>query len=206
MTKVLVYGGEESVERTTSLLEKEIPTEIEAIVARRDYSEMNAAGIMEGTERDLFPRMGNDKLIVLADVSVAAIIGTEMHNRYPAQRLVWYGQSLVRVIRKLKRAYILVSLKIRRRETYQRMKAACQGTDLIESDDDGWLELIRKKRIDKMEITEQVKTARGAPIVVLHPDIPIWKMKEIVDWRNEIVDLEAELLESVKGELGLKYI
>jgi len=29
-------------------------------------------------------------------------------------------------------------------------------------------------------------------------------MKEVVDWRNEVVDMEEELLKSVKMELGLK--
>lgn len=204
MIKVLVYGELESVERIAAFLEKEIPIEVNKLVVKKKFLEMSMAEVMRKTENDLYNLIGKNDLIILTDPMDVMVTGEELRRRYPEQKFVYYGQGLERVVRKLKMIYILTSQKIRRSEAYQRMKARCQDMEIIEPDSVGWIEMMKKKWVDKEEIAEKVKSVQGAPIIVFHPELSLAKMKALIDWRGEVVDIEKVLLTSVKAELGFK--
>ena len=204
MIKVLVYGGRESARRIARFLEKEMPVEAETLIPREEFLELSTAGIVEETENDLYPLIGKKELIGLADPLGAVAAKELMKNWYPKQKFVGYGQGIAQVVKKLKSVYVLVTLKIRRLEIYQRFKAECQQTEIRETDGEEWKELIEDKWASKEEIMEKVRSAQGAPILPFHPKLPCYKIREIVDWRNEVIDMEAELLKAIKTELGLK--
>ena len=204
MIKVLVYGGRKSVVGVARFLEKEMPVEAEILSPKREFLSLSTAEIAEETESDLYPLIGRNELIILADPLGAVAAKERMENRYPKQKFVGYGQGIARIIKKLKSVYVLVALKIRRLEIYQRLKAECQQTEIRESDGEEWKKLVEDGQISKEEIMEKVKTAQGAPILVFHPELPCFKIKEVVDWRNEVIDMEGELLKIVKAKLGFE--
>ena len=204
MTKVLVYGGGKNTDRTAALFEQEMPLVVVKKTLEGDYSRMSTAQILDKMENDLFSRGERGELIVLADPLEGLVAGRELKKRYPRQKIVWYGQGIIRIMARMKTAYVLVSERIRRTEWYQKMKAACQRTSFSEHDGGGWKEMMKQKRIEKMELMEKVRSAQGAPIIVFHSEIPVGWVKEVVDWRNDVVDLEEMLLARVKAELGLK--
>ncbi len=204
MRKVLVYGGKKNTEAMADFLEEEMLIEVKRLVVEEDFSELSSAGIMEKTEEDLSKEIGREELIVLADPLDALVTGKELRNRYPEQKFVWYGQGIERIIKRLKTIYVLTCQRIRRLEIYQRTKAACQEIKIVESDSAGWKEMTERDVVGKEEIMEKVKSAQGAPILVLSPDLSFRRMKELVDWRGEVIDIEKELLITVKAALGLK--
>ena len=178
--------------------------EVEMIPAKDNFLEMSPTEVARRTENDLSNSIGKNELIVFADPVTTMMAEGELKKRYAKQKFVGYGQSLVRVIKKLKTVYILTTQKISRLDLYQRMKGECQGTKIMESGGEEWIELTKKDKVKKEEIMEKVKAAQGAPILVFRPDLSLQKMKEIVDWRGEVVDMEKELLVDIKNELGLK--
>ena len=202
--KVIVYGEEKDTAGMLELLNKEIPQEVKRIVTRRNFEDMSAAQIWMRTERDVYPYIGEDSLIVLTHPLGSMVAGSLIERFYPKQKTVWYGKGATKVMKGLKAAYVLVAWKIRRMEIYQQMKAVCQETKIIEHDGEEWKEFIGRTAIDKMEITEKVKSTQGAPIFVLHPEIPVRRVKEIVDWRNEVIDFEEMMLQQIKAKLGIK--
>ena len=205
MIKVLVYGDSENAERIANFLKAEIPVEVTTLVAKKKFLEMSSAEVMRRTENDLYNLICKNELIVLADPMSVMVAGEELKRRYPEQKFVCYGQGLERIVRKLKKIYILTSQKIRRLEIYQKMKARCQEIEIIEPDSAGWIEMMEKKWVSKEEVMEKMKSVQGAPIIVFHPDLPLPKMKALIDWRGDVVDVEKELLASVKTVLGFKY-
>lgn len=204
MKKVLVYGGKEDAIRTTQAIEAEVPVEIDCKIARKKFFELSSAEIVEETENDLFPILGENELIVLSNPLDAIVTGDILKSRYPKQKFISYGQGIAQAIKKLKAVYILVSMHIRRRKEYQMIKAECQQTEIRESDGEEWRGLIENRLVSKEEIMERVKSAQGAPIIVFHPELPFYRIKELVDWRNEMVDMEEMLVRAVKAELGLE--
>lgn len=202
--KVLVYGGEKDIESVADFLESEMPVEVRKIIAKRNFAELSTAEILETTERDLMNVIGKNELIVLANPFDAIVTGGELRRRYPKQKFAWYGQGIEREVQKFKMLYVLTSLKIQRLEIYQRMKARCQEIRIVEGDSVGWKEMAEKGRVEKEEVTEKVKSTRGAPIIVFHPELSFTRIREIVDWRGEVVDIERGLLSAIKETLGLK--
>lgn len=204
MIKVLVYGGEKNARRAAWFLGREMPLEIKCLTTEKDFLELSTAKIVKETDNALCPLIGRNEVIVLADPLDALATEEILKNRYPEQKFVGYGHGIARLIKRLKAVYVVVAQKIRRMEVYQRIKAECQQTEIRESDGWEWKELIENGTPGKEEIMEKVRSAQGAPIVVFHPEVPCFRMKEVVDWRNEVIDMEEELLKSVKVELGLK--
>ena len=202
--KVLVYGCSDNVTAIADYLEQELPIETQKLITEKSFLEMNSAEIIEKTENDLRGSIGENELIVLADPLDALVTINELKRRHPRQKFVCYGQGIERIVGKLKAIYVLTCKKIRQLEVYQRMKARCQEMEIIESDGAGWRELLKKRWIGREEIMEELKSARGAPIVVFHPDLSFTRIREIVDWRGEVVDMEKALLTVIKAELGLK--
>ena len=204
MIKVLVYGGEKETEDVANFLESEMPVEVKKLIAKRELKDLSTAEILEITERDLVGIIGKNELIVLANPFGAIATGKELKRRYPEQKFVWYGQGIEREVQKFRMLYVLTSLKIKRLEVYQRMKARCQGIQIVEDDSVGWKEMTEKGKVEKEEVTEKVKSTRGAPIIVFHPELSFSRIREIVDWRGEVIDIERGLLSAIKAILGLK--
>ena len=203
MIKVLVYGGKKNALSIGQFLEQRIPVEVNVMTSRMEFSELSTAQIVKETEDALCSQIGRNELIVLADPLDAVVAEETLRTRYPRQKFVCYGQGLTRIIQRLEAVYILVALKIRRLELYQRIKAQCQKTEIRETEGQEWKKLIENRRRTKEEVMRTVRLAQGAPIVVFHPDFSCSEIKEIVDWRNEVIDLEEEILKSAKAELGL---
>lgn len=204
MISVLVYGCVESAERIAKVLESEMLVEVRKLVIEGSFSDLSTAEIMKRTEGDLSKVIGRYDLIILADPLDVMASGAELKRKYPEQKFVCYGQGLERVVQKLKTIYILTSQKIRRLEVYQRMKARCQEMKIVELDSVGWKEMMEKKWINKEELMKKIKSVQGAPIIVFHPELSLVRMKEIIDWRGDVVDVERALLKTVQRELGLK--
>lgn len=202
--KVLVYGGERNAESTAGILEEEMLLEVKKITSIRNFTEMSAAEIMEETEKELSLTARGEELIVLADPLGSALVGRELKRRHPGRKIICYGQGVTKGLRRMRAVYVLATEKVRRSEWYQRMKAACQRTVIREHSGRGWREVVEQKRTDKIEIMEKVKSAQGAPIVVLHPEMAAGRVKEVVDWRNDVVDLEKTLVKKAKTMLGRK--
>jgi hypothetical protein len=201
---VLVYGGKKAVEWVAGFLEKEILVEIKRVIHGEDFSEFSDVRIWQETEKDLADAIGRHELIVLADPLNAILMGKELERRYPEQKFAWYGQGVEQMVRKCKRIYILVSSKIRRMELYQRTKARCQEIEIVESDPGEWKEIIEKEDPGKEEIMEKVKLAQGAPIFVFDSGLLFPRVRDVVDWRGEVIDMEKGLLLVIKNRLGLK--
>ena len=204
MMRVLIYGGEKETENIASFLEGEMPVEIKKLIVKRELASLSTAEILDVTERDLMNVIGKSELIVLANPLDAIVAGEELKKRYPEQKFAWYGQGIERVARKFKMLYVLTSSKIQRLEVYQRMKARCQEIQIVEDDSVGWKEITEKGRVEKEEVVEKVKSVQGAPIIVFHPELLFSKVREIVDWRGEVVDIEKGLLLAIRTTLRLK--
>ena len=204
MIKVLVYGGKKIVEWVADFLEREIIAEVKKMIPKEDFLELSNAGIWQETEKDLADAIGKNELIVLADPLDAMVMGKELERRYPEQKFAWYGQGVEQMVRKCKALYILASRKIRRMDLYQRTKARCQEIKIMESEPDGWKEIIEKEEVDRGEIIEKVRTAQGAPIFVFDSELLFPKVRDIIDWRGEMIDMEKGLLLVIKDRLGLK--
>lgn len=199
-----MYGGRKDVEWVAELLEREMLLEVKKVIAERDFNDLSTVGILRETEEDLKDMIGWNELIVLANPLSAIIAGKDLVRKYPKQKFVWYGQGIEQTVRKFERLCILTSQKIRRLETYQRMKARCQEIKITEPDPGGWKEITEKDKVEKEEIMEKVKSAQGAPIVVFDSELSFTKVREVVDWRGEVIDMEKGLLLAVKMVLGLK--
>ena len=202
--RILVYGSRKSVWAIARFLESELPIETEKLISAMEFEGACSAEIDEGTENELRDKIGRYDVIVLADPINALKMNERLNRKYPKQKFVGYGWGLARMIKKYRTIFILASREVRRTEEYQKMKAECQGVEIMESDGGGWIELIRGKCPTKEEIMERVKSACGAPILVLHQGLPWNEVREIVDWRGEVVDMEEQILAGIKAELGLK--
>lgn len=204
MRQILVYGGKRDVDAVATFLEGELPIEAEKMVSTRDFMNLSAAEILEVTEGDIIPIIGEYKIIVLADPLGAMVCQSILSSRYPRQQFVSYGWGMARLIKKLKTVYVLVSMNIRRLEEYQKIKAECQETEVKEPDPTGWVELVRSEWPSKEQITREVKSAQDAPIIVCHPEIPFEKIRDLVDWRGEVMDVKPEMLADLKMKIGMK--
>lgn len=202
--KVLVYGGAEEVERIATFLEDEMPFEVKRMIMSGRTLEMSMAEILRKTEDDLYDSIGRNEVIILADFLTTMATKLALTKKYPNQKFVGYGQGILRTVKKLKKVCVLTTQKIRRLELYQRMKAVCQETKIIEMGSTGWQEMMRKRNVEKIELRRKLESAQGAPILVFHPDLSLARIKELVDWRNEVIDVERELLADVKAALGVK--
>ena len=202
MRKVLIYGDIVSVVRAIKSLEI-LPIRVEAVTMRQDYSEFGMAKVVQRIDDDLYKRYNENDLIVLSDPISAAVAKKELKRRHPKQKIVGYGQGIVKLAKEFGRICILVTQRIKRTEIYQKMKAECQGTEIIEPDPINWIEMLKRRWPGKEEKYRLVKSAQGAPIVVFHPKLPFFRVREFVDWRGEVVNMEKALIKTIETELGL---
>ena len=204
MNQILVYGSEGSTEAVARFLEGELPIEVDRMVSTEDFRDASTRKVLEITEKDVVPIIGKYKIIVLADPLGAMVCESILAKRYPEQRFVSYGWGMAKLIKKLRTVYVLVSMNIRRLEEYQKIKAKCQETEVREPDPAGWVELVRTEWPSKEQIIEEVKSAQDAPIIVCHPELPSDKIRELVDWRGEVMDVKVEMLIDLKNKIGMK--
>lgn len=204
MKNVLVYGDIRSVAWVEKALERELPVKVRSIVATENFMKLSPVEMVQGVEEELKGELGGDEIVVLADPLVATITKAELERRYPKQKIIGYGQGIAGLVQGLEKVHVLVERRIKSSEVYQEMKAKCQQTEIVELDTVGWVELLRERWVTKEEITEQVRSTRGAPIIVFHPELPFRKMQELIDWRNELVDIERLLLDIIRRDLKLR--
>ena len=203
MKKVIIFGAGGKIIK--ELLDEEVPAEI--VLAVEQISEWvdvrSEAEIRLETEEEILPFIGRAAVIVLSDPAVALCSLEYLQRKYPEQEFVGYGWEMFKALKA--DTTILASKMARRSEKYQDMKAMRPGINLDEPECKRWIDLAVRQEISDEVLRCEILDREGERVLVYAPEFLSvqGRMKDLQDWRKEIVDMKQLLVCDVCTALHL---
>ena len=206
--KVLVYDYSVYGQTLCQYLEDELPIRTERIVDSADIEKMSDREIFWHVIEKIRPFIGKVIGVVIASPLVVAVAAGELEKLFPRQKFLYYGGGVLNGLRRIDqmglnqgdKIGIFVGDRIRRTRRYQASKAACQEMEVDELDCAKWLDLLDKGWLSQNDIIEEFRHRLGMKIVLCHQSMLIRenRLREMVDWRGEIINLEKEIVLPLK--------
>lgn len=205
MRKIIVCSFGTFSQRVCRFLERELPVKVTSVIDIRDLRDRTNREIREIVEEVVEPHVGEAEIIVIMDPLATVVALDYIKSKFPEQKFVGYGQGMTKMVRELKRVFVLVPERIKRLEPYQRIKAACQGTEICELDQQRWAFLVNRGWLVKEEAIKEASCVNGGKVVIYDNELLAkeQRVEEMVGWRGEVTDMKEEMLESLKEMMGL---
>ena len=181
-----------------------LPVEVSRVVAKMRRSDDGAAGVTRDICDEIEPYVGTVDVIVITNPILASGTLAELREKFPDQKFVGYDGNLSKTISGASRLLILAPASLRRTEMYQGMKVKCDNIDIVEPDCDRWIRATRyQNKLTLPDLSDEIKI--GARVLILHEGLLLKRnrLKEIIGWRGEIINLEEDITWRVGKACGL---
>ncbi|MBQ3352131.1 hypothetical protein IJG91_00470 [Candidatus Saccharibacteria bacterium] len=200
MIEILVFDLTLAAINIGNYIEKELPIEAKKVVGDNCHS-------VEEVAEKIAPYIGEVDVVILASSTLSAKCGEYLERRYPAQKFIFFGADLPKVIAENKKVSILTPLELRATQYYQMQKARCQGQEITELNCERWLEIVKSRNFHWQEmIIHEVEGLIGVKLIINSPElVAIYdELEKIIDWRVNLIDLRKGIVEELKKYFSMK--
>ena len=204
-SRILVYDCSLFGRTLGKFLEQELGVGVEAVVDFSRLQEMSDREICRHVAEKIRPYMAEKAGIVIASPLVVAVVAGELEKIFPKKKFVYYGRGALDKINVEERVTILTLERIRRTERYQTLKAGWQGAEIDEPNCGEWLGLMDQGWWGGKKIAKNFEHKLGMKVMIYHQAFLLREkeVKEIVDWRGELVDVKREIVAPVREIIRL---
>lgn len=209
MKTILIFDYGFSGYLLSNEIEDMLMVEVKRITAGSDKDLLDKSNyeIIEEMEKELGRYIGLVDVIVIANPIVSMIAKESLESIYPEQLFVGYGWDMPELLKDTKKALVLAPSRMARIGAYQRIKAECDQTDIIESDSNLWLDIIKEDiDIEDTVLMPEIEKAVGGKIIIYNSGLLMMRRRltEKVGWKVEVVDFFNPMIEKLCRVLNLK--
>ena len=200
MLRVLVFDVTTAAISVGKYIEKELMVEVKKVVGDDCHS-------VEDVAKEISSYMGRVDVVVLAGPLLAAKCGQYLEKRFPAQKFIFFGADLPKVVAENEKVLILTPKSLRATDYYQRQKARCQEQEIEELDCERWLEIMRDCNLRRSNmIADEIKGRIGAKLIVNCSELMAMydELEKAIDWRMNLVDLRKGIVAELKKYQEMK--
>lgn len=149
--------------------------------------------------------IGTVEVIVIADPELALIALASLRAKYGEQKFVGYEGNLGELTYEANKVLIFAPVGLRRMEMYQKMKVQCSVGKVIEPRYEKWLSATRcNNRLTlPRDFTKEITI--GMKVFILQRGLLAKRerLKELMGWRGELIDISEGITREVKEQCGL---
>lgn len=192
--KILVFDLTPAAINVGKYIERELPVQVEKVVD----SDCNS---LEEIAEKISIYVGEMDVIVISNPLLLAKCGADLRRRFPAQKFIFFGADLPKVIAENQKVLILTPKRLRATEYYQTVKAECQEQDIRELDCEKWIAMKDSCYLEWSDkVKKELANEIGARLIVNSAElVAVYdQLAEIVDWRVNLIDLRRGIVATLK--------
>lgn len=204
---ILVFGLGAEVALVAGYIERELPVEVKAVIDdKKKYKLSSAQSVQELIRERIAQNIEDIDVVVLVGTIITDVSLDFLAQKFPKKKFMKYGCGLAELINGNERIMVLSNEKLDLENRYRWAWWREQNRKIKELNVKKWEKKIINGGKDLKEfIQRETKGFRGEKLVIAAPELlkVEEKIREIVGWRAEVVDLCPELVVELAEILGI---
>ncbi|MBQ3309803.1 hypothetical protein IJG78_03990 [Candidatus Saccharibacteria bacterium] len=204
MITVLIVDGGKGAKVVGEYIEQELP--VETIPISIECEKMTEGEVADTLMNAIRPYKRTVGVAVLMGGYLTRGVERTLACRLPEIDFVNFDDGFCRLAGNEERVMIVTSGEIRRSEEYQTEKAKMQECEIVELDFEEWRKAASGDSEAIRRVQQETISQSAAKIIIHSTEIlaEIDKVKQIIDWRAEIIDMRIETAKRVEKSLGMR--